>query len=892
MSSKSVRSTFLNFFARHGHEIVRSGSLVPTNDPTLLFTNAGMNQFKDVFTGREVRPYKRAASSQKVVRAGGKHNDLENVGFTERHHTFFEMLGNFSFGDYFKAEAIDFAYQLLVKEYGIDPSRLVYTVYGGDPELPGVSADDEARALWRKIAGVGDDKVVGLGLKDNFWQMGDTGPMGPCSEIHFFQGDDFPCSEPVCKGPACDCDRWLEIWNLVFMQYERKEKDGPLGKLPAPSVDTGAGLERTSAVVLGKRSNYDTDLFMPLLLKASELAKKEYGKDRGEVGSMRVIADHARATAFLIADGVSPDKTGREYTLRRILRRAVRHGKRLGIEEPFLHIVCGTVVDQMGDVYPELVERRRLIEQTTLDEEIRFRKTLDRGLALLEEEFERMAAAGQTQVPGDKVFQLYDTFGFPADLTAVIAAERGLGVDEEGFDREMTVAKERSEFKGQGAAVEDVYKDLASRLGPTEFLGYQGMGTAGSGRVVALLVDGKPAERAGAGQAVQVVTDRTPFYGNSGGQIGDTGLIAGPRGKVTIEDTQKPAGDLVVHIGTVAEGELAVGDTVELLVEGDRRDMIRANHSATHLLHLALKKVVGEHAAQKGSLVAPDRLRFDYSHSAALSDTEKLTIEDLVNAEIRRNLDSSTEVLPIEEAKKRGAVHMFGEKYGDKVRIVRIGGESLEFCGGTHVRRAGDIGLFKILGETGIAQGVRRIEAVTGVGALAYLRRVEGDLARAAGLLRRAPAEVPIAVDKLLGDLKAKDREIAELQKKLATGGGSRDILAEAKDIGGVKVLATRTDVSDPKALRDVGDALRGKLGSGIIVLAGVEGGKVALLAMVTKDLTDRFHAGKLVGSIAELLGGRGGGRPDMAQAGVTSGADPAKVDVALAKVYDFVRAS
>jgi alanyl-tRNA synthetase len=884
MSSKAVRSTFLNFFATRGHEVVRSSALVPANDPTLLFTNAGMVQFKDVFTGREQRPYKRAASSQKVVRAGGKHNDLENVGFTARHLTFFEMLGNFSFGDYFKAEAIEYAHTLIVKELGVDPARLMYTVYGGDPALGGVAPDDEARTLWKKLAGVGDDRVLGLGAKDNFWQMGDTGPMGPCSEMHYFQGDDFPCPEPVCKGPACDCDRWLEIWNLVFMQYERKEKDGPLGPLPAPSVDTGAGLERVAAVVAGATSIYGTDLFMPLIARAAELAGKRYGADERDDGSLRVIADHARASAFLIADGVFPDKTGREYVLRRIFRRAVRHGKRLGIEEPFMHRVCGTVIDQMGDVYPELVERRRLIEQLTLEEETRFRRTLDRGLGLLEDEFARMAASGERDVPGAKVFQLYDTYGFPADLTAVVAAERGLGIDSAGFDREMRAAQERSEFKGQDRAVEDIYKDLAQRLGPTEFLGYEGMGVAGPGRVTALLAGGREVASARAGEPVQVVADRTPFYGAAGGQIGDTGVVIGPRGRVAVEDTLKPAGDVVIHVGRVAEGEIAVGEAVELLVEGDRREMIRANHSATHLLHLALKKVLGEHAAQKGSLVAPDRLRFDYSHFAPLTDEQKQTVEDLVNAEIRRNLDTRTEVLAIDEAKKRGAVHMFGEKYGERVRVVRIGSESLEFCGGTHVRRAGDIGLFKIVSEGGIAQGVRRIEAVTGVGALGYLRRLESDLGRAADKLRRAPADVPAAVDKLLADLKARDREIVDLQKKLASGGAS----AEVQTVNGVKVLARRTDVADPKALREAGDRLRDTIQSGVVVLAGVADGKVSIVALVTKDLTGRFHAGKIAGAVAEVVGGRGGGRADMAQAG---GTDPGQVEAALAKVYDLVRA-
>jgi alanyl-tRNA synthetase len=881
MKAKQVRKTFLDFFAKRGHEIVRSYPLVPANDPTLLFTNAGMVQFKDVFTGAETRPYKRAASSQKCVRAGGKHNDLENVGFTARHHTFFEMLGNFSFGDYFKADAIAWGYELVTKEFGIDPKRLVFTVYGGDPALPGVAPDDEARALWRKVSGCGDDRVLGLGMKDNFWMMGDVGPMGPCSEIHVHQGDDYPCPEPVCKGAACDCDRWLEIWNLVFMQYERKVKDGPLLPLPAPSVDTGAGLERTTSVVQGKKSNYETDLFVPLIEKAAELAKKTPGANAADDASMRVIADHARATAFLVADGVFPDKMGREYVLRRIFRRAVRHGNRLGIEEPFMHVVCGTVVDLMGDDYPELVQGRGVIEKVALEEEKNFRRTLDRGLDLLEREFERMKTAGETVVSGERLFQLYDTYGFPADLTRVIAEERGLGADVDAYERRMQAVRQASEFRIGEEAIEDVFKGMPA----TPFLGYEVTETDGA-RVTALVKNRARVDAAGVGDRVAIVADRTPFYGEAGGQIGDTGRLTSPDGGTLVEiDDAKKYNDVIVHMGVVKSGALRVGDAVKLVVDAERRDRIRANHSATHLLHLALKRVLGEHAAQKGSLVAPDRLRFDYSHFAPLTDEQKREIEDQVNAEIRRNADSVTEVLSIDDARKKGAVSMFGEKYGERVRVVRIGRESLEFCGGTHVRRAGDIGLFKITSDGGIAQGVRRIEAVTGAGALDYLRRLEGDLAKMAEKLKRGPAEVVTAVDKLVADLKARDREVAELKSKLASG-GSRDLLAGVRDVGGVKVLAARTDVADPKALRDVGDKLRDKLGSGVLVLAGVGDGKVSILAMVTKDLTDRFHAGKLAGAAAEVVGGRGGGRPDMAQAG---GTDPSKVDQALEKVVSLI---
>jgi alanyl-tRNA synthetase len=875
-SASAVRQAFLDYFKSRGHEIVPSSALVPENDPTLLFANAGMNQFKDVFTGREKRTYRRAASSQKCVRAGGKHNDLENVGFTARHHTFFEMLGNFSFGDYFKAEAIEWAYGLIVKELGVDPKRLMYTVFGGDPSLPGVSADEEAASLWKKVAGVGDDRVMRLSAKDNFWQMGDVGPMGPCSELHYFQGDHLPCPEKVCKGPACDCDRWLEIWNLVFMQYERKEKDGPLAKLPAPSVDTGAGLERVTSVVQGRMSNYDTDLFTGIIRFTAELAKRPLGRDPADDASLRVIADHARATTFLIADGVFPDKGAREYVLRRIMRRAVRHGKRLGLEEPFLHRVCGGVVDEMRAAYPDLEGRRKTIEQVALEEEVRFRKTLDRGLELLEDELARMRAAGEATVPGAKVFQLYDTFGFPKDLTAVIAAERGVGVDDAGYERELAAAQARSEFKVSDDASLDLYKTVAGRAAATEFLGYDGGGVHGRGRVLAVETRG---------DEVIVVCDRTPFYASSGGQVGDTGTISGKTGEVQVTDTLKPAGDVHVHIGRVVRGRLAVGDEVDLRVDAERRDQIRANHSATHLLHLALRKVLGDHATQKGSLVAPERLRFDFSHFSPLSADERQKLEDLVNAEVRQNLDTKTEVLATSAAKQKGAMHMFGEKYGDTVRVVAIGGESLEFCGGTHVRRAGDIGLFKILSETGVAQGVRRIEAVTGAGALDYVRKLEGELGRAGERLRAAPLEVAGRVEKLQGELKAKDKEIAELRHKLATGSGGQTG-ASVREVHGIKVLAQRTDVADAKALRDVGDQLRDKLGSGVVVLFGVEGQKVSILTMVSKDLTARVHAGKLAGALAEMVGGKGGGRPDMAQAG---GNDPSQVDAALTRIGDLI---
>jgi alanyl-tRNA synthetase len=878
MKAAQVRSTFLDFFARNRHEVVSSSSLVPANDPTLLFTNAGMNQFKDVFTGQEQRGYKRAASSQKCVRAGGKHNDLDEVGKTPRHHTFFEMLGNFSFGDYFKEEAIAWAWELLTKVYGIDERRMCVTVFGGDASM-GLGPDDEARAIWKRVTGFSDERVIGLGVKDNFWMMGDTGPMGPCSEIHFaMEGapGGWPTTDPASwKG-------WLEIWNLVFMQFERKVKDGPLDRLPAPSIDTGAGLERVTSVVQGVRSNYDTDLFTGIIAEAADIARVRYGADVEKDTSLRVIADHARATTFLVGDGVIPDKEGRAYVLRRIFRRAVRHGKLLGIEEPFMHRVCARVIEEMSGQYPDLRERAAFINTVALDEEKRFRATLDRGLELLEDEFGRMKQTGADQVSGRAMFTLYDTYGFPVDLTEIIADEHGYGIDKGGFEAELTAAKERSKFAGSDQiAVEGIYKELANELGPTAFLGYDGRGVRGEGSVRAILVDGVRVQRAEKGQKVSLVLDRTPFYAESGGQIGDAGVLRGGSGAIVkIEDVRKPAGDMFVHSGVVEDGALAVGDHVVCEVDEERRDAIRANHSATHLAHLALKRVLGSHVAQKGSLVAPDRLRFDFTHFSPMSDAQKREVEDLVNAEIRRNADSIVEVLPLDEARQRGAVAMFGEKYGEKVRVVRIGGESLEFCGGTHVRRAGDIGLFKIISEGGVSQGVRRLEAVTGAGALGYLRRLEDELVRAGDRIKSPPFEVALRVEKMQADAKALEREIEKLKARLASGGGGRDLMSEAVDVKGVKVLAAQIDVDDVKVLRDTGDQLRDKLGSGVVVLAGVGGpDKVNLIAMVTKDLAGKLHAGKILGAAAEVLGGRGGGKPDMAQGG---GKDAAKVPQAL----------
>jgi alanyl-tRNA synthetase len=890
-TSLLVRRRFLDFFRSRNHEEVPSSPLVPSNDPSLLFTNAGMVQFKDVFTGHARRSGPRATSSQKCVRAGGKHNDLENVGRTARHHTFFEMLGNFSFGDYFKADAIAFAFELLTREYGIDRDRLVYTVH---------HSDDEARQLWKKIAAIGDERVIGLGDKDNFWAMGETGPCGPCSEIHFHQGDDIACAEAAsggtCQGPACDCDRWIEIWNLVFMQFEQFP-GGERRPLPRPSVDTGMGLERLCAVLQGVGSNYETDLLRPLIDRTSALADKPFvAVDyTGPSASLRAIADHARATAFLIADGVFPDKTGREYVLRRIMRRAVYHGWLLGIREPFLAGLVGDVIAAMGGVYPELVERRTVILEVTEQEERRFRETLDRGVRILDEEMrlanDRSRSSPATSpagvVTGDVAFKLYDTFGFPLDLTRVIASGRGWQVDEGRFETAMSEQRQRGDFHGSGeAAVEAVYQEVARAVGATEFLGYDA--TRASSTITALIREGRSVRSVDAQSGrVGVVVQATPFYGEQGGQVGDAGQLrlADGRGAMTVDDVKRPLSTLYVHIGEVTEGSLRVADRVELTVDVERRDAIRRNHSATHLLHWALRNVLGEHVTQKGSLVAPDRLRFDFSHFAPLATSELQRVEDLVNARVRANHQADTQVLAIADAKQAGAIAFFGEKYGDVVRVVTMG-ESKEFCGGTHVARTGDIAFFKITQETGVAQGVRRIEAMTGLGALAHVRRLESELDAAGERLRVPAFEVANRVEKLQAELRERDKEIDRLKRKLASGAG-RDLLAEARDVSGVRVLAARADVADPKALREVADQLRDKLRSGVIVLAGVEGEKIALVAMVTPDLVTRYNAGKIVGEIARELGGKGGGRADMAQGG---GFGSERLDQALIRVYELVR--
>jgi alanyl-tRNA synthetase len=888
MSASQIREAFLKFFEERGHRRVASSSLVPQNDPTLLFTNAGMVQFKDVFTGREKSDYARATTSQKCVRAGGKHNDLDNVGYTARHHTFFEMLGNFSFGDYFKAEAIAYGWEFVTKTLGLDKERLAVTVFNGERGLPW---DEEAFELWAK-QGVPRERILKLGYKDNFWAMGDTGPCGPCSEIHFHQGNDIPCVEEAkgkpCQGVACDCDRWLEIWNLVFMQFERKEKDAPLIPLPKPSIDTGAGLERIASVVQGKRSNYETDLFQHILSTVSGLVGKPYTQEGG--ASMRVIADHSRATAFLVADGVQPSNEGRGYVLRRIMRRAIRHGSQMGLDEVFFFKVVDRVIELMGDAYPELRESRTFILEVARFEEESFRRTLSRGMKLIDEEVTRMKAGGHKVLEGKKVFDLHSTYGFPWDLTQIILREKGFEADLEGFEKEMEKEAEKNKFAGSGdKAVGEVYQKVLERVGQSEFLGYQGEGHEGEGSVRAILKGGAELTHASEGDEVEVVLDRTPFYGESGGQMGDTGRIVGHGGKAVaqVEDAQRPVSGLIVHKVKVTQGSFKVGDMVQAGVDGQRRASIRANHSATHLLHKALKMVLGEHVKQAGSVVAPDYLRFDFSHFAPMTHEQQDQVEDLVNTWIRENAESQTRIMNLEEAKKSGAVAMFGEKYGETVRVVTVHPQSTELCGGTHVRRSGDIGLFKMVGEAGVASGVRRITGVTGLGALQYVRDTERELKKVAELLKTSPKDLFKRVEATQKRVKELEKKVEEVTVKAQTG-TSKDLMEQARDINGMKVLATRMDPADPNVFRGLADQLRDRIKSGIIAIGGEKDGKVVLLVAATKDVVARgIHAGNLLRDMAKEVNGRGGGKPDLAQGG---GEDPSRIPAAFDKLYELVK--
>ncbi|RKG95180.1 alanine--tRNA ligase [Corallococcus sp. CA053C] len=885
LTASQIREAFLQFFEERAHRRVASSSLVPANDPTLLFTNAGMVQFKDVFTGREKRDYRRATTSQKCVRAGGKHNDLDNVGYTARHHTFFEMLGNFSFGDYFKPEAIAFGWEFVTKTLGLSTDRLAVTVFNGEGGIPW---DEEAFELWAK-QGVSRDRILKLGYKDNFWAMGDTGPCGPCSEIHYHQGDDIACVEEAagrkCQGVACDCDRWLEIWNLVFMQFERKEKDAPLIPLPKPSIDTGAGLERIASVVQGKRSNYDTDLFQGIIGTISELCGQPYSQETG--ASQRVVADHARATAFLVADGVQPSNEGRGYVLRRIMRRAIRHGTLLGLKELFFFKVVDRVIELMGDAYPELRESRSFLMEVAKHEEEGFRRTLDRGLKLMDEELARLQ--GQKVLSGEVAFLLHGTYGFPWDLTQIIARERGFDVDLERF-KELLEGEGNKGFAGSGQkAVGEIYQKVLERTGPTEFLGYEGEGHEGEGSVRAIVQDGVEVPEAAAGATVEVVLDRTPFYGESGGQQGDTGRIVAHGGKtvVQVKDAQRPVQGLIVHTVEVKEGTLKVSDMVQTSVDVERRKSIRANHSATHLLHKALKRVLGDHVKQAGSVVAPDFLRFDFSHFSPATQEQLEQVEDLVNTWVRDNAGAQTRIMSLDDAKKSGAVAMFGEKYGDTVRVVTVHPESTELCGGTHVKRSGDIGLFKVTSESGVASGVRRIVAVTGLGALQYVREQEHELKKVAALLRTTPKEVALRVEATQKRVKELERKVEEVAVKAQTA-SNKDLLDQAREVNGMKVLATRVDPADDKVFRGMADQLRDRIGSGVIAIGGEKDGRAVILVALTKDVVAKgISAGNLVREMAKEVGGKGGGKADMAQAG---GPDAANLPAALEKLYELVK--
>jgi len=866
-SLNEIRTAFLEYFAKHGHEIVTSSPLVPRNDPTLMFTNAGMVQFKNVFTGLDSRDYARAVTSQKCVRAGGKHNDLDNVGNTARHHTFFEMLGNFSFGDYFKELAIPFAWDLVTKEFGLPAERLMVTIYHDD---------DVAAELWKKHARLPDERIVRIPTSDNFWSMGPTGPCGPCSEIFYDHGEHIPGGPP--GSPDEEGDRFVEIWNLVFMQFEQFE-DGRRENLPRPSIDTGMGLERIGAVLQGKHDNYDTDL-MRALIEASARASSSDPDGPGKVHH-RVIADHLRATSFLIADGVLPSNEGRGYVLRRIMRRAMRYAHLLGVEEPLMHRLVPALVQKMGHAFPELNHAQTLVSETLELEENRFRRTLDRGLRLLADEVDRLPDGAP--LPGETAFRLYDTYGFPLDLTQDALREQGRSVDTSGFDAAMEEqkAKARAAWAGSGdAAEESLWYDLREEIGATEFLGYDT--EAAEGVVKALIRDGSRVTSAKAGEVIQIVLNQTPFYAEAGGQVGDQGSLRTVTGRVRVSDVRKRDGDLYVHEAVVEEGEVVQGEAAELAVDGARRAAIRANHSATHLLHEALRGALGEHVAQRGSLVAPDRLRFDFAHQKAMAPAEVARVEAEVNGYIRQNDAVTTRIMTPEEAQDAGARALFGEQYGDEVRVVAMGrrasGEagpagsvySMELCGGTHVARTGEIGLLKVVGEGASSAGVRRVEALTGAAAFDYLEGQELALAEVASALRTRPAEAPGRVQALLDERKALQAELAELKRKVALGGGAGPAAEpEAKEVGGVKFLAQILSGVSPKDLRGLIDEHKARLGSGAILLIADSDGKAAVAAGVTEDLTARISAVDLVRAAVVEVGGKGGGgRPDMAQGG------------------------
>ena len=875
MTGNEVRKKFLEYFEKYDHQVVRSSSLVPSDDPTLLFTNAGMVQFKRCFLGEEKRGYVRAATSQKCVRAGGKHNDLENVGYTARHHTFFEMLGNFSFGDYFKEKAIDFGWDLLTNGYGLPADKLWVSIY---------LDDDEAHELWHKNIGVPEEKILRFGEEDNFWAMGDTGPCGPCSEIHMDRGEKYGCDRPDC-GVGCECDRYLEIWNLVFMQFNR-EASGKMDPLPKPSIDTGMGLERLIALVQDVPTNYDIDLIRPIMQKVEDLAEKRLGQSQEADVAMKVIADHSRAAAFLIGDGIMPSNEGRGYVLRRIMRRAIRYGRNIGLTDPFLHKTAEVVFDIMKPAYPDLVDAKAYITNVINNEEIRFSETLDHGLRLLNDGLKDLKAKGQTRVPGDLIFKLYDTFGFPVDIVQDVVRDEEMDLDMGGFDSAMEQQRTQSRSVAAFAEISEAYKNLSAQGLMPEFVGYDAI-TCDS-KVLLLVQKGREVSEAGSGRPVEVVTEATPFYGEAGGQVGDIGKITGPDLEMSVTDTIKDPTGLIIHIGEIVSGKIVKEQNVTLTVDKTARSATECNHTATHLLHFALRKVLGDHVKQSGSLVASGRLRFDFTHFSQTTPEELIKIETIVNQRVRANVPVETVEMEAEEAFKTGATALFEEKYGDRVRMVSLNDFSKELCGGTHTGATGDIGLFKIIEESSVASGVRRIEALTGGAALAHIQKTAKLLDDTARLLKESPQVVPQRLEKILSHQKFLEKEVDLLKVKIAATSVD-DIEADVKSIDGVKVLAKKVAVDQPAALRDLADRFKDKIKSGIVILGSVAEAKALLIVIVTKDLTDRFHAGRIVKQVAAVVGGGGGGRSDMAQAG---GTKPEKLDEALEKAYEVIKNS
>jgi len=872
MTGNDIRRQFLEYFKKHHHQIVRSSSLVPQDDPTLLFINAGMVQFKRIFLGEEKRDYVRATSSQKCVRAGGKHNDLENVGYTARHHTFFEMLGNFSFGDYFKEGAVDFAWDLLTNGYGLPADKLWASIY---------LDDDEAFDIWNKNIGLPESRIVRFGEKDNFWSMGDTGPCGPCSEILIDRGEAYGCGRPECTA-GCECDRFLEIWNLVFMQFNR-DLTGKLTPLPKPSIDTGMGLERIVAIIQDVPTNFDTDLIRPVIAKTEQLAEMRFG-DAGDADvAMKVIADHSRAAAFLIGDGILPSNEGRGYVLRRIMRRAIRYGRTIGLTRPFLYQTAGIVFDIMKAAYPELSEAAPFITNIIKNEEIRFLETLDTGLKLLHATLSEIKASGENRIPGEVIFKLYDTFGFPVDIVRDVVRDENISLDLDGFDRAMTDQRARSRSVVTFDRVNEAYKNLSAQGVRSRFVGYHTL-TCES-KILVMVAGGQQVSVANAGQELSVVTEVTPFYAEAGGQVGDQGKITGKNFDMDVHNTLKDPTGLIIHQGKVISGGVREGDVVTLGVDKAKRDATALNHTATHILHAALRHVLGDHVKQAGSLVAPDRLRFDFTHYSQVDAATLAKIETLVNRRIRDNLPTFIEEMDADDAFQSGATALFEEKYGDRVRVVSLTDFSKELCGGTHTERTGNIGLFKIVAESSVSSGVRRIEALTGEAALAHVQRTAMVLEDAARLIREKPEAVPLRVQKMMADMKNLEKEVDHLKTRLAsetTAASSETV----NSINGIKVLVKKVSVDSPAALRDLADRFKEKIKSGIVVLGSTSGSKAMLIAVVTKDLLDHYHAGNIVKEVAMLVGGSGGGRADMAQAG---GNQPENLDQALAKVYEVV---